>query len=73
VNRRIYATGDDYVGVFRQIDADHYEELERVPSEKGAKTSFLVPELNRLFVAVGGSDKTKAGLLRYEVVPSHVK
>jgi DNA-binding beta-propeller fold protein YncE len=69
-NRRIYATGDGYVAVFRQIDADHYEELDRVPSEYGAKTSFLVPSLNLLYVAVGASDKGKAGLLRYEVVAS---
>jgi DNA-binding beta-propeller fold protein YncE len=69
INRRIYATGDDYVGVFQQIDADHYEELTRIPSEVGAKTAILVPELRRLYIAVGGSDKNKAGLLRYEVVP----
>ncbi len=68
-NRRIYAAGDDYVAVFQQIDADHYEELAHVASDKGAKTALLVPELNRLYVAVGGSEKTKAGLLRYEVVP----
>jgi DNA-binding beta-propeller fold protein YncE len=68
-NRRIYAAGDDYVGVFQQVDADHYEELTRIPSEKGAKTALLVPELRRLYVAVGGSEKSKAGLLRYEVVP----
>ena len=72
-NRRIYAAGDDYVGVFRQIDADHYEELARVPSEKGAKTALLVPELHRLYVAVGGSDKTRAGLLRYEVMPDDAR
>ena len=67
-NHRIYAAGDDYIGVFRQIDADHYEELAHVPSEKGAKTAFLVPELKLLYVAVGGSATAKAGLLRYEVV-----
>lgn len=50
------------------LHADHYEELERVPSEYGAKASFLVPSLNLLYVAVGGSDKGTAGLLRYEVV-----
>jgi len=72
-NHRIYAAGDDYVAVFRQNDADHYEEIARVPSEKGAKTAFLVPELHRLYVAVGGSDKTKAGLLRYEVMPDNAK
>jgi DNA-binding beta-propeller fold protein YncE len=69
VNRRIYAAGDDYVAVFRQRDADHYDEIARVPSEKGAKTAFLVPELHRLYVAVGGSAQAKAGLLQYEVVP----
>ncbi|WP_077037993.1 YncE family protein [Pelomonas sp. KK5] len=69
-NQRIYAAGDDYIGVYRQIDPDHYEELARVPSEKGAKTAYLVPELNRLYVAVGGSATAKAGLLRYEVIPS---
>jgi len=69
-NRRIYAAGDGYVAVFRQVDADHYEELEKVASEHGAKTSFLVPSLNLLYIAVGGSDKGKAGLLRYEVVGS---
>ena len=72
-NRRIYAAGDDYVGVFQQVDADHYTELARVPSEKGAKTAFLVPTLNRLFVAVGGSATAKAGLLRYEVVQGAAK
>ena len=72
-NRRIYAAGDDYVAVFRQRDADHYEEIARVPSEKGAKTAFLVPELHRLYVAVGGSAQTKAGLLQYEVMPADAK
>ncbi len=72
-NKRIYAAGDDYVGVYQQIDADHYTELPHVASEKGAKTAFLVPELNRLYVAVGGSPTTKAGLLRYEVLPGTAK
>lgn len=72
-NRRIYAAGDDYIAVFRQRDADHYDEIARVPSEKGAKTAFLVPELHRLYVAVGGSADTKAGLLRYDVLPGNAK
>lgn len=72
-NRRIYAAGDDYIAVFRQIDGDRYEEEARVPSEKGAKTAYLVPQLRRLYVAVGGSEGTKAGLLRYEVLPASAK
>jgi len=72
-NRRIYASGDDYIGVFAQEDADHYKEIARVPSEKGAKTSYLVPELGQLYLAVGGAKDTKAGLLRYAVTPGSAK
>ena len=69
-NRRLYLTGDDYVGVFQQNDADHYEEIARVPSENGAKTAFLVPGQNRLYVAVAGKGSTKAALLHYQVEPT---
>jgi hypothetical protein len=69
-NRRIYLAGDHYVAAFQQKDADHYEELPRVASDKGAKTAILVPELNRLYVAVAGKAPTKAGVLRYEVGPA---
>jgi len=72
-NRRIYTCGDDYAGVFAQRDADHYEELAHVPTEKGAKTCFLVPEAGQFYLAVGGAKDTKAGLLRYQVVNSEVK
>ncbi len=68
-NRRIYATGDGYIAIYRQIDADRYEVLARVESETGAKTALLVPELHLLYVAVAGSSTQKAGLLRYKVVP----
>jgi DNA-binding beta-propeller fold protein YncE len=69
-NRRIYLAGDDYVAVFQQKDADRYEEVARVKSEKGAKTALFVPELNRLYVAVAGKGAVKAGVLRYEVLPA---
>jgi DNA-binding beta-propeller fold protein YncE len=69
-NRRIYLTGDDYVAVFAQKGPDQYEELARVPSDKGAKTAIYVPELKRLYVAVAGKDPVKAGLLQYEVLPA---
>src|ERR1700687_602456 len=67
---RISLAGDDYVGVFQQKDADHYEELARVPSDKGAKTAIFVPELNRLYVAVAGKTPTDGGGLQYNVVPA---
>jgi DNA-binding beta-propeller fold protein YncE len=72
-NRRIYLTGDDYISVIQQKGADQYEEIARVTSEKGAKTAILVPELNRLYVAVAGKGSIKAGVLQYEVVPAASK
>jgi hypothetical protein len=69
-NRRLYLAGDDYVAVFRQKGADDYEEVARVPSAHGAKTAILVPEAERLFVAVSpGEGKTGGAVLRYDVMP----
>ena len=68
-NRRIYALGGEgYIGVFQQQDADHYEELARVPTASGAKTGILIPELKRLVVAVSpGEGKTGAAILWFDV------
>jgi len=71
LNKRIYVLGGEgYIGVFQEKDADHYEELARVPSAAGAKTGILVPELNRLYVAVSpGEGKTGAEVLQFSVAP----
>jgi YVTN family beta-propeller protein len=51
--KRIYASGGDgEISVFQQKDANHYEELARIPTVKGARTSLLSPDLDRLFLAV---------------------
>src|SRR5215469_7425316 len=51
--KRIYASGGDgEISVFEQKDLDHYSELARIPTVKGARTSFFSPELDRLFLAV---------------------
>jgi DNA-binding beta-propeller fold protein YncE len=70
---RIYLAGDDYVAVFQQKDANNYSEIARVLSDKGAKTAILVPEVNRLYVAVAGKAPTKAALLQYDIVPTSGK
>src|SRR5258708_25477477 len=50
--RRIYATGGEgAISVFEQQDPDHYREMARVPTVKGARTSFFSPDLGRLYVA----------------------
>jgi DNA-binding beta-propeller fold protein YncE len=50
---RVYYTGTTgFVEVFKQIDADRYERLGRVPTGPIAKTSLLVPEMNRFYAAI---------------------
>jgi hypothetical protein len=52
-SRRVYYTGTTgFIEVFKQIDADHYESLGKVATGALAKTSLLVPELNRFYSAV---------------------
>ena len=50
--KRIYATGGEgAISVFEQQDPDHYKELARIPTRKGARTSFFSADLSRLYVA----------------------
>ena len=71
-NHRIYvAGGEGYVGVYQQLDADHYQQLASVPSAKGAKTAVLVPSLNRLYLAVspGEGNSSGGGIMWFNVLP----
>ncbi len=51
--KRIYASGGEgAISVFEQKDPNHYSELTRMSTAKGARTSFFSVELDRLFLAV---------------------
>lgn len=51
--KRIYASGGDgAISVFEQKDADHYAELARINTAKGARTSYFSADLDRFFLAV---------------------
>jgi DNA-binding beta-propeller fold protein YncE len=69
--KRIYASGSETTTVIQQRDADHYEHVAEVPTGFRAKTSLLVPELNRLYVAVSGKGKPDAQLAMqiFEIQP----
>jgi DNA-binding beta-propeller fold protein YncE len=59
--KRIYATGGDgAISVFEQQDADHYREMVRIPTVKGARTSFFSPDLRRFYVAARRQGSTPA-------------
>jgi DNA-binding beta-propeller fold protein YncE len=76
--KRIYITGTEVATVIEQRDADHYEHVAEVPTGYRSKTSILVPELNRVYVALSGKDMSGKPLLKpgvqmaikiYEVQP----
>ena len=61
--KRIYASGGDgEISVFEQKDTDHYAELARFPTVRGARTSFFSPELDRLFLAVRSEGSQSAAI-----------
>jgi WD40 repeat protein len=52
-HKRVYMScGKGFISVFEQVDADHYKTIVKIPTAPGARTSFFVPELNRLYLAV---------------------
>ncbi len=69
--KRIYVTGSETTTVLEQNDADHYTHLADDPTGFRAKTSILVPELNRIYIAVSGKGKAdaKLALQVYELQP----
>ena len=65
--KRIYVACNDFAAVYSQKDADHYEELGRVPTGFRAKTALLVPLLKRYYVAAPRHGQDSASVKVYEV------
>jgi len=66
--KRIYVSGGaGSISVIEQKDADHYSVVATIPTAEGARTSLLVPELKRLYVARPRRAKQPAGLLVFAV------
>jgi hypothetical protein len=66
VTRRIYASTDGFVDVFDQTDLNHYVSRGSIASGAKGRTERLVPELNRLFIAIPKSSAANAHLLVFE-------
>ena len=58
--------GDGAISVFEQHDLDHYKELARISTVKGARTSFFSPDLDRLYLAVRRQGSTSAMIQVFE-------
>ncbi|MGH3575992.1 MAG: YncE family protein [Mycobacterium sp.] len=68
--KRIYVPGAvGEIGVYQQIDPNHYRELARVPSAAGAKSALLVPALNRFYVAASPGERVGGAVLWYALEP----
>jgi DNA-binding beta-propeller fold protein YncE len=65
--KRIYASGGEgAISVFEQKDPDHYAEAIRIPTVKGARTSFFSPDLSRFYLAVRRQGSTPAMIQVFE-------
>ena len=65
--KRIYVACNEFAVVYQQKDADHYEEVARIPTGFRAKTGIFVPELKRYFVAAPRHGKDPAGIKVFEI------
>lgn len=68
-SKRIYFAGTEFLDVFHQADADHYDRIGHIATSFRAKTGVLVPELKRYYLAVPHHEKQTAELRVYEVLP----
>lgn len=68
-HRAYVSGGEGFVDVFartRPDDPDHYQRIEQIPTAAGARTSFFVPELGRLYLAVPHRETQQAEILVFE-------
>jgi DNA-binding beta-propeller fold protein YncE len=68
ITRRIYAAANGVIDVFEQTDLNHYAPSGTISTGTNGRTAKLVPQLNRLFVAVPQSGQQNAHILVYEPV-----
>ncbi|MGH9394930.1 MAG: hypothetical protein ACRD1E_12220 [Terriglobales bacterium] len=67
-NRRIYVSGGaGLISVIQQSDADHYTSEPPLATAAGARTSYFVPELGRLYLAVPRRFSREAAVRVYAV------
>jgi DNA-binding beta-propeller fold protein YncE len=70
-HKRIYVAGSEKMSIFEQKDADHYTRMADFPTGFRGRTSLMVPELKRLYIAISGKGKPNAKLAVqiYDILP----
>jgi hypothetical protein len=70
LHQRIYASGGEgYVAVYRQLSADRYAEIARVPTGPNGRTSLWVRRLDRYYVALPTGGDHGAEVLVFKPSP----
>ena len=65
--RRIYVSGGEgAISVFAQRDPDHYQDIAKIPTAPGARTSLFVPQSGRLYLAVPQRPNQPSALRVYQ-------
>ena len=65
--KRVYVPGGEgFISVFEQKDADHYDEMAKIPSAIGARTGVWYGKRDRLYLAVPGRANQGAEVWVYE-------
>ncbi len=68
INKHIYVSaGEGFINIIEQKDKDHYYMLDNVATSPGSRTSFLVQEINRLYLAVPKHNNHNAEIRVYEI------
>jgi DNA-binding beta-propeller fold protein YncE len=67
-NKRVYVSGGEgFISVFAQLDADKYQQIAKIPTAPGARTSLFVPALGRLYLAVPHRGEQASELRVFEI------
>ncbi|WP_169805606.1 YncE family protein [Novosphingobium rosa] len=68
-NKRLYISGAEGLSVLKRVDADHFEEIQRMDTHTG-KVSIYEPSLRQLYVAHARTPTGPAALDIYAMAPA---
>lgn len=68
VSKQIYVScGGGFIDIFKQESEDKYENILKIETRSGARTSLFVPELKQLIVAAPARSEKQAELMVYQI------
>lgn len=69
-SRRLFLScGGGSLNVIRQVDPDHYERIDQIPTAMGARTGIFLPEEGMFYLAVPAQGSRQAEIRVYSMAP----